>query len=337
MADGTSIEWVRTLNADGSVSDGATWNVITGCTVISAGCKNCYAMKLAGGRLKHHPSRIGLTQSSAAGPVWTGEVRFNEHWLDQPRNWSRGRKIFVCAHGDLFHEGVPFEVLDKIFAVMFMAPQHTYQVLTKRADRMRAYVTELVGGQRQICEAALTIQGGIAGPLLVKEALGKGVDGKAPYAMPRNVWLGVSIEDQAAADLRIPLLLDTPAAVRWLSCEPLLSRIALRRYLKGNGIHWGVVGGESGHRARPMHPAWPLELCDQFAEYGIPFHFKQWGEWAVVTPESRADLPSNLMRVVNAGVAGDAQEAWPDALMWRAGKKKAGRLLNGRLFDGCPA
>ena len=110
MAENTKIEW-----AD------ATWNPITGCSVTSPGCTNCYAMKLAGTRLQHHPSRAGLTVPSKAGPVWTGEVRFNEQWLTQPLQWKRPRRIFVCAHGDLFHENVPDEWIDKVFAVMALA------------------------------------------------------------------------------------------------------------------------------------------------------------------------------------------------------------------------
>ena len=123
MSDGTKIEWTD-----------ATWNPITGCSVVSPGCTNCYAMKLAGTRLQHHPSRTGLTKDTKAGPVWTGEVRFNEQWLDEPLRWKRPRMIFVCAHGDLFAEGVPDEWIDKTFAVMALAPQHIFQVLTKRPE-----------------------------------------------------------------------------------------------------------------------------------------------------------------------------------------------------------
>jgi len=130
MADKSKIRWTE-----------ATWNPITGCSVVSAACKNCYAMKLAGTRLQHHPSRVGLTQDTANGPVWTGDVRFNEGWLDQPLRWKKSRKIFVCAHSDLFHESVPDEWIDQIFAVMALAPQHNFQVLTKRPRRMLAYLS----------------------------------------------------------------------------------------------------------------------------------------------------------------------------------------------------
>eukprot|EP01031_Cornospumella_fuschlensis_P021266 gene21266-26057_t len=131
MADRTGIEWTD-----------ATWNPIVGCSIVSPGCTNCYAMKLAGTRLKNHASREGLTRDSKAGPVWTGEVRFNPQWLDQPLRWSKPRLIFVCAHGDLFTEGVPDEWIDQIFAVMALAPRHTFQVLTKRPERMRQYLSD---------------------------------------------------------------------------------------------------------------------------------------------------------------------------------------------------
>src|SRR5690606_24715195 len=151
-------------------------NPITGCSVVSPGCTNCYAMRLAGTRLKDHPSRAGLTTMSKAGPVWNGTVRFNDKWLDQPLRWKRPRMVFVCAHGDLFHEAVPDEWIDQVFAVMELCPQHIFQVVTKRSKRLRRYLTANT-------------------PLL-------------------NVWLGVSVEDQARAGERIPDLLATPAAVR---------------------------------------------------------------------------------------------------------------------------
>lgn len=213
MADHTRIEWTD-----------ATWNPITGCSVVSAGCKHCYAMKLAGTRLAHHPSRAGLTIDTAAGPVWTGEVRFNEAWLDQPLRWRRPRRIFVCAHGDLFHEAVPDEWICAVFAVMAASPQHTFQVLTKRparavrwfqrmADRNTAqgYLHECLKGRMGYDNAARPAINLTAWPL-------------------PNVWLGVSVENQAAADERIPLLLQCPAAVRWISAEPLLAPVDLRRW-----------------------------------------------------------------------------------------------------------
>jgi protein gp37 len=230
MADRSHIEWTD-----------ATWNPITGCQVVSPGCTNCYAMRLAGTRMKHHWSRKGLTQDSKAGPVWTGEVRFNEEWLDQPLRWAKPRRIFVCAHGDLFAEGVPDEWIDRIFAVMALCPQHTFQVLTKRAARMRAYLTAEAGQAapsrqcRFLGDLQVAIRNGDTRPdygeALENHVLRHGwpIYGEAgDWPLP-NVWLGVSVEDQARADERIPDLLATPAAVRFISAEPLLGPINLAR------------------------------------------------------------------------------------------------------------
>lgn len=294
MADASHIEWTD-----------ATWNIITGCSVVSPGCTHCYAMRLAGTRMKHEPTREGLTIDTKAGPVWNGQVRFNANWLDQPLRWSKPRKIFVCAHGDLFHDGVTDEWLDQVFAVMTVATQHTFQILTKRADRMKAYVQSLRDQPRFL-------------------RLNEHEQVWAPYegGVPKNIWLGVSVEDQTRADERIPALLDTPAAIRWISAEPLLGRVDLGgiqapRYVDedhdtdwkfdclgtgdmywydcgdgfsetGDGpdrphaIDWVVVGGESGTGARPMHVQWARQLRDQCAAADVPFLFKQWGAWAPV-------------------------------------------------------
>ncbi len=237
MADGSKIEWTD-----------ATWNPITGCSIVSKGCTNCYAMKLAGTRLRHHPSRAGLTRDTKAGPVWTGEVRLNEQWLDQPLRWRRPRRIFVCAHGDLFAEGVPDEWIDRVFAVMALANSlpslsglrpspplgHTFQVLTKRAERMRAYLSDPETVRRiyeLVCDRVVDEDMAVV-------LIAPGMDERAAPPGPRlhldtwplpNVWLGVSAEDQATADERIPELLATPAAVRFVSAEPLLGPVDFRR------------------------------------------------------------------------------------------------------------
>ena len=286
MADHSLIEWTD-----------ATWQPITGCSVVSPGCTNCYAMKLAGTRLKHHESRKGLTRDSKAGPVWTGEVRLNEQWLDQPLRWKRSRKIFVCAHGDLFAENVPDEWIDRVFAVMALATQHTFQVLTKRADRMRQYVTSLHNSRALAPIVFDLIKSWELEPRKMTLA----------RTLP-NVWLGVSAEDQKRADERIPDLLATPAAVRFVSAEPLLGPLHLDDFcdghkfvdwLRGNWWHddpdgpgaisrgherldWVIVGGESGPGSRPMHPAWVRSLRDQCAAAGTAFFMKQWGEWAPI-------------------------------------------------------
>ena len=198
MADRTTIEWTD-----------ATWNVVNGCSVTSPGCKHCYAMKQA-----HRVAcRRGLTEKTAGGMVWTGEVRFNEAVLDQPLRWKKPRRIFVCAHGDLFHESVPDEWIDRVFAMMALASHHQFQVLTKRSARMREYFGGEWLKKRIDCEMDQLIEERVD-PLARRS---DDLRATAPWLeetwpLP-NVWLGVSVEDQQRADERIPDLLATPAAI----------------------------------------------------------------------------------------------------------------------------
>lgn len=211
MAEHSTIEWTD-----------ATWNPVTGCSVVSPGCTNCYAMGLAGTRLKHHPSRAGLTTDSKAGPVWNGKVRLNEAWLTQPLQWKRPRRIFVCAHGDLFAEGVPDAWIDRVFAVMAACPQHTFQVLTKRSARMRAYSSHPETPARvALLRARIEKREASPPPIFISV----NVHSERSRWPLRHIWLGVSTEDQRRADERVPDLLATPAAVRFVSAEPLLGAI----------------------------------------------------------------------------------------------------------------
>jgi protein gp37 len=339
MADHSHIEWTD-----------ATWNPITGCSVVSPGCANCYAMTLAGTRLKHHPSRAGLTQASKAGPVWTGEVRFNEAWLDQPLRWRRPRMVFVCAHGDLFHESVPDAWIDKVFAVMALAQHHTFQVLTKRAKRMRQYLS--TWPMNDMPDRITTLACDIA----YKNGRGwQGNCGVATRPLP-NLWLGVSAERQQEADARIPDLLATPASVRFVSLEPLLGPIDLTNIEAKAGVgvdvfsglefdgdpaddvefgtatlDWVIVGGESGTAARPMHPDWARSLRDQCTTAGVPFFFKQHGEWIGV-PDLK-QLPGG------SGPGFGACDWSPydqEHEAVRVGKARAGRLLDGREWSQMP-
>ncbi|MDM8011751.1 MAG: phage Gp37/Gp68 family protein [Parasphingorhabdus sp.] len=348
----TKIEWTD-----------ETWNPITGCTVKSAGCRDCYAMTLAGTRLKNHPSRAGLTRQNAAGKhIWTGEVRFNEAWLDQPLKWKKPRMIFVCAHGDLFHESVPDEWIDRVFAVMSLCQQHVFQVLTKRADRMREYVLSRVAMQGNIggCAVALALQlgkqvsGGVTTTYPAKSDMVRDLVIERVRNILPNVWLGTSVEDQEAADERITDLLETPAAVRWLSCEPLLGSIdfddiwwqrAVRDAIAGvvdydSAIDWVVLGGESGNTARPMHPDWARQIRDQCEAADVPFFFKQWGEYAPHPSGEEVTIRQfhNSIRYVGieTGECKPHPDRHTDETMRRMGKKKAGRQLDGRTHDAFP-
>ena len=335
MGERSHIEWTD-----------ATWNPITGCTVVSPGCTNCYAMKLAGTRLQHHPSRAGLTKASKAGPVWTGEVRFNEQWLTQPLKWKRPRMIFVCAHGDLFHESVPDEWIDRVFAVMALAPQHTFQVLTKRSKRMQEYLSS----------TGLMMRVTHAGARMMDDGDGAYSQlANTDWPLP-NVLLGVSVEDQKRADERIPDLLATPAAVRWISAEPLLGPVDLSAYaemagcdtmmgISNPGLDWVIVGGESGHGARPMHPDWARSLRDQCAADGVAFYFKQWGHFQEHYDRDRDDPDwrrcGHVKRCDPNGqwlnLAGG--QGFHGARVIRispVGKKAAGRLLDDVEHNGFP-
>ena len=337
MSDRTKIEWTD-----------ATWNPVTGCTRVSPGCENCYIdwappFRIEGRHFTIPCERCGVGgfepmagkfRDSHACSVCNGEgevrshaigsttgVRLHPERLDQPLRWRRPRKVFVNSLSDLFHDDVPDEYIAQVFAVMARAENHTFQVLTKRHGRMRALLSSWEFREALRCKL--------------------GWPDLAEWPLP-NVWLGVTVEDQKRADLRVPALLDTPAAVRFLSCEPLLGPVDLSPWT-GHGyggdpreeeslIDWVIAGGESGPNARPMHPDWARSLRDQCVAAGVPFFFKQWGEWA---PDSYAVgvLPDRCTYV------GDPIEAnWTHGLpfrqrMRRVGKKAAGRELDGRTWD----
>ena len=253
----------------------STWNPISGCTKISDGCKNCYAEKMAH-RLKAMGAR-GYEDGFA--------VTLHPDRLGEPLERKKPTMYFVCSMGDLFHEDVPFDFLDRVFAAMILTPQHTYQVLTKRPDRMKKYIEDENRNFVGIAKKNSTI-----------------------WPLP-NVWLGVTAENQEQADKRIPILLDTPAALRFVSIEPMLGAINLTKLEKDmsdgtrdgykmNGLtgvgyeympdsshewkwaklDWVIVGGETGAGARPMHPDWVRPIKEQCETANTPFFFKKWGK-----------------------------------------------------------
>lgn len=293
MSAKTAIEWTD-----------ASWNPIVGCTEVSPGCANCYAARLAASRLRGTKQYSGLAviQDGDHGPAsvprhprWTGEVRFLPERLEEPLHWKKPQRIFVCDMGDLFHESVHGDWIDQVIHIIDQCPEHTFQILTKRAKRMHDFLRHY------------------------------------PMRDKKNVCLGVSVENQHFADERIPLLLDTPAAVRFISAEPLLERVNLHFNWLRSGLGWVICGGESGPNARPMHPEWARSLRDQcqavghqYGIAGVPFFFKQWGEWL---PEMQATRESIFLNK-NKAVAGH----W----FYRVGKHKAGRLLDGREWNEFP-
>ena len=292
MAATTPIEW----------SD-ATCNPINGCREVSGGCKHCWAATLAATRLKHLPSRKGLAVGRPApgGYRWTGATRFDERALAQPLRWRRPRRIFMCSASDLFYEEVPREWIDRVFAVMALAPLHTFQILTKRPQRMRDYLRDGLTRSRIHELIYGWLLHGWPAPggyrfsgLRCRECQIRADRWQPEFRWPLpNAWLGVSCEDQLTADKRIHVLLDTPAAVRWVSVEPLLGPVDLRDLtlplLGRTGtfdaltkeldtrLDWVVAGGESGRMARPMEPDWARQIMHQCVDTNTPFFFKQWG------------------------------------------------------------
>ena len=278
MGDKSKIEWTD-----------ATWNPVSGCTKVSAGCKNCYAERWFP-RVYNRPFN---------------DVKMHPERLEQPLRWKRPRRIFVNSMSDLFHESVPLDFIDRVFASMAISKQHIFQVLTKRPDRMLSYIQSIrisaeddfQGFDERFTTALKPLNTNIFDDANIISDL------TGPL---RNVWLGVSVENQKTADERIPLLLRTPAAVHFLSCEPLLGPLKLdvlklddMHRLDGNGIHyynclecdvdpiddelwhgatikWVIVGGESGPNFRPMDLDWVRNIRDQCEDAGVPFFFKQW-------------------------------------------------------------
>jgi protein gp37 len=247
---------------------------------VSAGCLHCYAELVAARFSGPGQPYEGLARRRSTGePQWTGAVRFFPEHLDQPLRWRRPRKIFVNSMSDLFHEELSDAVIDQVFAVMALAQRHTFQVLTKRPARMLAYVKGLDGEiVSRLGEAAFRIGGDALCEQLGDLAVERIITNPW-HPLTEHVWLGVSVEDQATADERIALLLETPAAVRFLSCEPLLGPIQFPLPCKASrfwgGIHWAIIGGESGPGYRAMDMAWLESIVDQCRAAGVPVWVKQ--------------------------------------------------------------
>lgn len=273
MINKTGIEW----------TDG-TWNPVTGCTKVSAGCANCYAETLANRKFGE----------------WAGrpfsEILLKHKKLEEPLKKKTPKKIFVNSMSDLFHKDVPDEFIHKAFDVMNRAHWHTFQVLTKRPERMLELSSKLNWSS--------------------------------------NIWMGVSVENQKAADERIGKLIDIPSGKRFLSMEPLLEKVNISNYLRNWNIYdrkmfpidWVIVGGESGTDARPMHPDWARSIRDHCKDFNVPFFFKQHGEWS---PDCLCGNCNRLNRTT-------LRPGEHLSIMFRCGKKAAGSLLDGKEYKEFP-
>lgn len=303
------------------------------CEKVSPACKNCYAERLNMRNLPAHGTGFeftGLNRNKV-------EIICDEKLLMDPIRWKLPRIIFVCSQTDLFGEFVEEYQIAQVFAVMALAHWHTFQVLTKRAERMR----ELLSSEdfwEQVDAFMTAIVDGEVDPLERRRddlrATAPEVSTDAPLP---NVWLGVSAENQEWADKRMPSLLATPAFKRFSSCEPLLGSIRLP-----GGLDWVIAGGESGPGARPTHPDWVRSLRDQCQKEEVAFHFKQWGEWLPMCQQERDIKYPNVVAdgANGAPLQGYPQSRvfnWPDGLeSYRAGKVNAGRFLDGREWNGFP-
>lgn len=348
----TGIEWTD-----------ATWNPVSGCTKVSQGCRHCYAETMA-----HRLKAMG-----AKGYENGFRVTLHGDRLTEPLGWRKPRRVFVCSMGDLFHHNVPDSFIDRVFAAMASSPAHTFQVLTKRPQRMARYIERLwIDGDALPRAIALVTAG--------RDATSNPQHGTINSWGLANVWVGTSAEDQATADIRVRALLGCAAPVRFVSAEPLLGPIDLTRLDNGGGerldafstritqpggnqffasyvqpINWVIAGGESGHGARPMHPDWARGLRDQCSEAGVPFFFKQWGAhvpWCMET--AGKDVPA---RIKNVGRVKLTRRMMPDGTfaegnltpeefervrregyyMPRVGKKAAGDVLDGVRHHAWPA
>lgn len=343
MGDRTSIEWTRA--DDGT--PGATWNPVTGCTKVSSGCEHCYAERV-------------IERFQGKGEFAT--VKLHPERLAKPMHWRRPRRIFVNSMADLFHDDVPDDYIAQVWAVMASSATHTFMVLTKRHGRMRSLLSS--GSFKEDVESHWIdlLRVGPSRAQVVPDGDG--------WPLP-NVWLGVSAEDQNWATIRSHALRETPAAVRFLSLEPLLGPITIALNPSGApgscydidggwwhapgscnhclpGIDWVITGGESGPSARPMHPRWAGSLRDQALTAGVPFLFKQWGEWAPGSAPPGSARAEAVVAADNGEWLTPAHRLWEEkphtdtenrrdwTVMHRAGKKTAGRELDGRVWDEYP-
>lgn len=304
-----------------------TWNPVTGCTKVSQGCKNCYAEKI-------------YERFNGKGSF--RNVTCHSDRLTQPLKWKKPARIFVNSMSDLFHEDVPFAFIDLVFAVMKQCQQHTFQILTKRPERMNEWYNYRPNFFSKLDNAVLEMMDkydGFHSQLCYIQN-----DRIEGWPLP-NVWIGVSAENQETANERLPYLNMIPATVKFVSAEPLLGPIDFEKALGDslkwhagglkNCISWVITGGESGPGARPVHPDWIISIRDQCAADYVPFFFKQWGNYL-----PHCQLEGYLPNLVKASAEVKFPSPHNPSKMntyYRIGKTKAGNLLNGKQYLEFPA
>lgn len=345
MADKTKIEWCD-----------STWSPVTGCSHVSEGCRNCYAERIDR-RQMMRGRKDGFREWTAPNAEYN--VRLHPERLEWPLRWKKPRRVFVCSMADLFHEQVPDEYIAAVFGVMAACPQHTFQILTKREERMSDWI--LAEDEHDFIQSFFNL-------CPTSEEYGCGSAFEADVWPLPNVWLGISAEDQKTFDKRVPLLLQTPAAVRFVSLEPMLGPVDLQNvktphytrkldaltgyydnspYDEGIEAHLDhvIVGGESGPGARPIHPDWVRSIRDQCVGAGVPFFFKQWGQY-----QDGSATKNNNVVVLSDGRFFSDDEFWKlsgtpqmeeimalkPTMMSSVGKKAAGRELDGKVWDQFP-
>lgn len=273
------------------------WNPVTGCDKISEGCANCYADKFAK-RLQKNPNE-DISHKYRNG----FKVTTHPEALSEPEKWKKPQRVFVCSMGDLFHEDVPFEFITRVFATMLMHPQHTFMLLTKRAQRMKDFIDWV----NPTCLIYI-----------------------------KNIWFGVTAENQRRFNERVTILLEIKASLHFVSVEPMLGEIDLNKAfilpevsdgeLKNHWLDWVIVGGETGHNARPLNPRWVKSIQEQCQTANIPFFFKQWGEWITIDRTEVKKHPLNNLKT----------DLHDHLVYAKVGKKVAGHLIDGKEFKQFP-
>lgn len=327
----TGIEWTQ-----------ETWNPTIGCSMVSPGCEHCYAINTAWIR-QANPNMKGkydnVVQKTAGGRLnWTGNINLGDNALRLPLKRKQPTLYFVNSMSDLFHPNMPEDWQDEIHAVMALCSHHTFQVLTKRPELMAEYYR---GNWQERVIAKLRVVYQQESPQMFDLC----ADAERRLQINdylQNIWQGTTVEDQQCADERIPHLLTVPAAVRWLSCEPMLGKVDISKWLNSStsqqNIDWVVCGGETGKESRPMFPTWAQGLRDQCLAADVPFFFKQWGDWYPLLEWKASNVRNKLYMWEDGSTEVDVyhKDGKGGQIMAKIGKKAAGNLLDFAEYRAMP-